>query len=158
MTLEDELLIARDRIKELESALGIGDDLMPYRLMGFSPHEAAIVRTLMTRPVMTKEQALLAMYAEDPERRFDVQVKIVDTVICYARRKLRKLGISVETLGPGLGYRMSALDKARAQALLAVQVDLLACSGDEQRLRVNRVVAAERRHRADNGHFARAAE
>jgi len=118
-SLEDQLEIARDRIKELERALGIGDNLMPYRLLGFSPHESAAVHTLLKRPMATKEQILQAMYAQDPERRWDiVGTKMADTVICITRKKLRRLGVSIETLGLGVGYRMPDESKARLEDLV----------------------------------------
>lgn len=117
--LEDQLQVAKDRIKELEQALGIGDDLMPYRMMGFSPHESAVVNVLFKRPVATKEQILQAMYGQEPERRWDiVGTKMADTVICITRKKLRRLGVAIETLGLGVGYQMPVADKAALGRLM----------------------------------------
>jgi hypothetical protein len=120
--LEDELQTARDRIKELEAALGLHDDIQPLIRLGLSKSEARVVSLLSKRQHVTREQALLAIYAEDPERRYDVQDQVVDVFICNARRKLRRLG--VEFGSPALwsargGYVMPGDSKSRLAKLIA---------------------------------------
>jgi hypothetical protein len=120
--LEDELQIARDRIKELEAVLGIGDDLMPLRLLGLTPHEAKLVNVIRRRNVATRTQAMIAMYGGDDDRRLDVLPKVIDVVACNARSKLGRFGVSFGTLR-GMdddgGYHMPGPDKARLARLLA---------------------------------------
>jgi hypothetical protein len=137
--LEDELEIARDRVKELEQALGIGDDLMPLRHLGLSPQQARLVNAIHKRSVVTKAQAMMAIYAADDDRRFDVLPKILDTIVCNARHRLRRFGVSFETINGREdegGYRMTDRDKSRLDGLLA--------SGVRWRLRPERKMLPER--------------
>ena len=120
--LEDELQIARDRIKELERALGIGDDLMPLRMLGLSPFEARLVNVIRKRDTVTRTQALIAIYDGDDDRRLDVLPKVLDVFTSNARRALGRFGVSFETLngaGDNGGYYMPGPDKARLTRLIA---------------------------------------
>ncbi len=120
--LEDELELARDRARELEVALGIGDDLMPLRMLGLSPQQARLVNAMHKRRVLTRTQALMAIYASDDDRRFDVLPKILDVIASHSRRKLRRCGIEFETLrgaGDDGGFYMPGPDKSRLAKLLA---------------------------------------
>jgi hypothetical protein len=156
--LEDELELARDRVRELEKALGIGDDIMPLRLLGLSAQEAVVVNLLTRRDVVTRDQILIAMYSEDEERRFDVQPKIVDVVCSKARQKLRPLGVSFGSIfkagggrDEGGAYRMPGPDKARLAKLVASNARCFVAGSSIKR--------KSRRHiRADNGQFRHAAE
>lgn len=64
--------------------------------------------------VRSKEQLLLALYwqrhdGEEPE------IKIIDVWICKMRRKLRRLGVEIDTVW-GTGYRFVLLASERAAA------------------------------------------
>jgi DNA-binding response OmpR family regulator len=132
--LEDDLEIARDRVKELEQALGIGDDIMPLRLLGLTPMQARLVNLLWKRDTVTRDQILIVLYQDDYERRFDVQSRIVDVICCQARKRLRKHGITLGSLfKPGMrsdggGYRMPPESKEKLTAVLgALKAPVEAC-------------------------------
>jgi hypothetical protein len=132
--LEDELEVALDRVKDLERALGIGDDIMPLRMLGLTPLQAKLVNLLSKRDVATRAQILMVLYQDDYERSFDVQPRIVDVVCCQARKRLRKHGITIESLfKPGMrsdggGYRMPPESKQKLTAALgALKAPVEAC-------------------------------
>lgn len=125
-SLKAALDAAQDRINELERALGIGDDLTPLRLLGLGPQEAAVVNLLMKRSLVTRHQLLVAIYADNEDRRFDVmQTPLVGAVAGRARMKLNRLGVTFASLykqgqrSEAGGYRMSGADKARLAKLIA---------------------------------------
>jgi len=119
--LEDELEVARERIRELEAALGADDLLLPLRMLGLSQAESRIVNLLRKRDYATKEQLSLAVYIDDPERRFDVQPKCLDVMVHTTREKLAGWGVTFTTLARGQnpGYRMAGPDKGRLARLIA---------------------------------------
>lgn len=103
----------RERIAHLEAALGM--NINPHVVLGLTPHEAAIFGILVERGSATRDQIMHALYAlrhdgEEPE------VKIVDVLVCKARKKLQRFSISIETVW-GQGYRMSAECRDRARKL-----------------------------------------
>lgn len=121
-SLTNALERAQDRINELERAIGIGDDLMPLRMLGLSPQQARLVNAMRKRGVLTRTQALMAVYDENDDRRFDVLPKILDVIVSNTRKTLARFGISFETMR-GLdndgGYYMRGPDKSRLAKLLA---------------------------------------
>lgn len=136
--LEDELQLARDRVKELEAALGIGDDLAPIRRMGFSPQEAAVVNVLVKRDTVNREAVMQAIYGADPERRYDVQDKLADVHLSRVRVKLGRMGVDLVSLGWLLGWRLTPPGKARFARLLASGAALSIGGPSDMRLAANR--------------------
>ena len=85
--------------------------------------EIALLSVLLKRSQATKEQlhsAAKQSRAGEPQE--DTEPKLVDVVICHMRKKLKPLGIAIETVW-GIGYlitaahRTLALDMLQAAAL-----------------------------------------
>lgn len=136
--LKDALDLAQQRIDDLEKAMGIGDDLTPLRLMGFTPDEAKVVRALERLPIMSRQAGMLAIYGDDPDRRFDVGERLVDVVICKIRAKLRRIGVELDNAGYGLGWSLTSSAKARLSWLIATRPALTAEGDRDQRHAANR--------------------
>jgi len=125
-------------IQELRNVLGANDDIDPLRMLGLSPLEARLVNALLKRPIVTKPQAMYAMYVDDPDKRLDVQDKMVDVMICKARKVLKRVGVNIETIGHSLGWRMLGPDKSRLQSLIRCRAAVLNGKPSDGRLRANR--------------------
>ena len=74
------------------------------RFATLTAHEYEILQTLRTHAprVLTKEALLVAVYQlqhEEPE------IKIIDVWICKLRKKLKPLGVNIDTVW-GRGYRL----------------------------------------------------
>lgn len=152
-TFSDTLQLARDRIRELETALGLGDDLAPLRLLGLTIQQARVVNLLLRREIVTKLQVLAALYVDDPDRRYDVQDKIADVVMSKARHNLARLGVTFGSAGHGLGFRMLSPDKSRLRRLIESKARFMTGRSTDMRQS-----AARQRVRDDGGKFTTAAE
>lgn len=122
-SLTNALERAQDRIGELERAFGSDADLMPLMRLGLTPSEARVVHLVRTRELATGGQIKFAIYADDPDRMTEVNADCNLKVFVHkARKKLRRLGLSIETVGRGegaSGYRMPGPDKQRLAKLIA---------------------------------------
>ena len=150
--LKIALDIAQQRIDDLEKALGIGDDIGPICRMGFTEQEAKLVNALVKLPVVSRQALNAAAYDEVPDRRFDVQDKSIDVVLCRVRQKLARLGVEIEQLGFRNGWRITLAGKARLARLVASGARIDAGRPSDMRH------AANRRPRASNGVFRPSAE
>lgn len=146
--LKEALDLAQQRIDDLETASGLRDDTGPIRALGFSPHEARFVNALVKQPSVNKTGALMALYAEDPDKRFDVQDKIVDTYACVVKGKLRRLGVTMESIGHKLGWRITGPGKARLARLVASGARCLSGLPSDMRCDQARQAASRRALRA----------
>lgn len=97
----------RDRIEQLESALGM-DFLAPieWRL---TASENRVFGVLMAREIATKNAVMAALYAD--HGRDEAEIKIVDVLICKIRRKVKPFGIEIGTRW-GEGYYLTPAMKA----------------------------------------------
>jgi two-component system cell cycle response regulator CtrA len=111
--LEAENGRLRDRVMELEDVLGFSIEMPIY--LGLSSAEARVFGALMKRPTWTKDQLMAALYSHRPED--PPEMKIVDVFICKLRKKLKPIGVEIETLW-GQGYRLSPAMRDRAMAII----------------------------------------
>lgn len=123
MTLRDDYVASierendelRERVAALEGQLGmLFDAPLVLELTG---QEARIFGMLLRRDVLTKDAAMLGLYGHRNADE-EAEPKIIDVFICKMRKKLTPFGIAIETIW-GRGYRMPAVSKAAAQALVA---------------------------------------
>lgn len=84
-------------------------------LFCLTAREGELFNLLMTRDLMTKESALLAMYSGRADDAPDL--KIVDVYLCKIRGKLKPYQIEITTHW-ARGYSMTAAMKARVHALV----------------------------------------
>lgn len=115
--VETENEILRERVIELEELLGFR--LTVPLIFGLTGQEAKLFGFLLKREIVTKEQSMTALYTElwgEKER----EIKIVDVFICKMRSKLKKFGITIETVW-GRGYRMTPEVKALVEGFMVVQ-------------------------------------
>jgi len=122
MTLRDELVEKleaeneelRARVARLEETLGMRIET-PLQLR-LTRQEGRVFGILLKRELVTKIQALDALYGHLPEQD-EAKIKIIDVFVCHMRRKLKPFAIEIETVW-GQGYRMPAASKALAAELL----------------------------------------
>lgn len=109
-----ELQATIERLQEENAALveqlvELKPPPVDYRL---TASEARIVACLARRPMASKSQLMLALYAgrvnDEPD------IKIVDVLICKVRKKLEPLGISIKTRW-GQGYFFDEETRARVR-------------------------------------------
>jgi two-component system cell cycle response regulator CtrA len=112
-TLERENDALRARVRDLEEQFGFTFECPPQ--FGLTAQEARIFGLLLKKPLVTKEFAVSALYFH---RQDEAEIKIVDVLICKARKKLKPHNIAIETVW-GQGYRLPAESRAIAERLLA---------------------------------------
>jgi len=109
-----ELQAAVDRLTEENAQLV--DRLMeskpPPVEWRLSVSEARILSCLARRPTATKPQLMMALYAGRIDDEPDI--KIVDVLVCKARKKLLPLGIRILTQW-GHGYYLDDATRARVR-------------------------------------------
>jgi len=113
-----ELERLRDRVEQLEQALGV-DRSLTSRLrtaFGLEPGVAQVMGMLMKRDFVTHDALYVVLYAARPECDWP-DARIVDTQISRPRRALRRHGITIRTQW-GEGWSMSPADKARVHAVM----------------------------------------
>lgn len=116
-SLTNALERAQDRINELERVFGSDAEILPLIAMGLTRSEAKAVYLLMNREMVSARQVMLAIYAQDPDQINEVNAyPNMKVFISNARRKLARIGVSIDTIGWGDGYRMMAHDKAKLAA------------------------------------------
>lgn len=101
--LEEENYQLRERIMLLEQALTADYDRMP--IGGLTSSEAVVLAAISSTPEGASKQRIFeTLYAmrssgEVPE------TKIVDVLVCKIRKKLKAIGVDIETVW-GWGYRL----------------------------------------------------
>lgn len=116
--LQREAQAAIEAKDDAFDTFGLTESDFALRLLGFTATEARIVNVLLSREVVTKEQALFAAHAASPEDRLEVSTKLVDVFVCKIRPKLRKRGVEIETVW-GTGWRLARMAKERLRAIMA---------------------------------------
>jgi len=113
-TSHAELLQARARIAELETALGGG--FIAPQCFGLTRTEERLVGLMMQLPRVSREQAATALY--DDAHRAMVQTTL--TIQCFIQKvrvKLKAHGIIVNNIY-GAGWAIPAQDKERILAMI----------------------------------------
>ena len=110
LQIENEEL--QESMRQLEAECLGTSMLLPlsWQLTG---SEAALVACIISNPIMTKAMAMHALYAmrHDDAAALD---KIVDVLVCKARKKLAAQGIKIETRW-GVGYFMTEAMRQRCR-------------------------------------------
>ncbi|MET4683702.1 helix-turn-helix domain-containing protein [Brevundimonas faecalis] len=108
--LQATIVRLEDRIQELEAAMGLC--VLPPLEWGLTHSEARLLGALLERELLTKDAAMAVLYrdrgADEPE------IKIVDVLVCKARKKLKPFGIEIGTRW-GVGYFIAPAHKAEAR-------------------------------------------
>lgn len=108
--LEEECLQLREQIAEM-TRLPPGT-AWPEGL-ALTRMEGAMLTALVARGFVTQRALLIATrqygYTKDAE---DVDIKVVQVVICKLRKKLRRFGVRIQTVW-GSGYLLRPEDRAR---------------------------------------------
>lgn len=115
--LEDENEVLRERILQLEQALGYR--LVVPLLFGLTDHESRLLGALLTRDIMSRAQLLTALYGHKPVDD-EPELKIIDVYTCKARAKLKPFGVEISSKW-GVGYYMTKEAKAKVQEYLAAE-------------------------------------
>lgn len=104
---ENERLL--DHIDALEAALGA--DFEPHVCLGLTVQEARVVGLLMKRSRVTRDQIMAVLYGHRHEGE-EPEPKIVNVLVCKARKKLARFGIEIKTIwGQGYGLDDEAKKK-----------------------------------------------
>ena len=112
--LEATLEAEREKVRALERLLVA--DTLPMLGVGLTGKETAILRALYTAPaetVVSKERLIAAVYALTDDL---PEPKIVDVFICKIRKKIRPIGLEIETVW-GDGHRLTAKTRAALDAM-----------------------------------------
>ena len=115
-----ELQKLRDRVAELEEALGAKLQLTPCRSVHLSPTEEKICGLLLQRPVLTLNIFFVCIYGARPECDQPGE-KMLDVWICKLRKKLGPLGVAIQTKW-GAGYYLDQESRTKLAALLEDRV------------------------------------
>lgn len=118
LKLEDENDYLRRRVRELEQKIGFFFECPPQ--FGLTRQEAVVFGLLLKNPLVTKEFAVSAMYLHKQD---EAEAKIVDVLVCKARKKLKVWDVKIETVW-GQGYRLPPESRAIAERLLAEANDM----------------------------------
>lgn len=115
--LEAEIRRLREIVANYENALGA--DFGPHVALGLTATEARLVGLLVKHGSVTKDRIMSALYGlrsdvEEPD------IKIVDVLVCKARRKLAGFGIKIGTIW-GQGYSMDEASRARCRDICGAQ-------------------------------------
>lgn len=118
-----ELERLRDRVAELEEALGLTADLprglIPREIVGTRQGALGALRfigVLLTRPFGSREAIYSAFYGDRPEVRQPC-LKVLDVYASCARKILSAHGIELQTIR-GEGWRLDAANKAKLRAVI----------------------------------------
>lgn len=114
-----ELQRLRDRVEELEDLAGMGDDDVSLlrQATGLTLAQCKILGVIRKRRRIAPRQMIHGyVYGGRPECD-QPDIKIIDVLISQARKKLRPLGIEIET-GWGTGYQMTEPNRTALTALM----------------------------------------
>jgi len=107
----------RTRLEGLEEA--ISHEIPAFMKMGIlRKSECAVLGMMMKRDVVTRDGLMEYLYGT---RNAPPDTKIIDVFICNIRKKLRHLGVDIETVF-GVGYRLTATSKAIIRNIGKVEV------------------------------------
>lgn len=99
--LRGELEEANETIIQLRALLAPPEMAFPAHWK-LTPKESDLLRVLMATPEITKEHLITALYDQDP----DVEIKVIDVLVCKLRRKVLMDDVKIETVR-GRGYRIA---------------------------------------------------
>jgi two-component system cell cycle response regulator CtrA len=102
------------RVEQLEDMLT--SNVSEPILDGLTRSEGVVLGLLMQREVATKDMIMTALYGHRLDADDTVGDKIVDVFVCKLRRKIKGLGIFIETQR-GVGYFLSRDSKAMVKKL-----------------------------------------
>lgn len=133
MSSEEQIELLKETISRLEGQVhalqeALTGDITPHVAFGLTPTEATIFSILVHRGKSTKTQIWNALYGLRPDD--GAEMKIVDVLVCKARKKLSKFGIRIETLW-GFGYAIPAESLARVREILDGTGDDVRGSGEQ---------------------------
>lgn len=120
-TLKKENEQLRERVAFLEASL-VYEKPLPLEWQ-LTNSEAKLVGALLVRPILNKEQLHAVLYAGKTNSDANTELKIVDVLICKARKKLGVFGINIETAW-GKGYFISEACRNRFRSLQSARESL----------------------------------
>lgn len=110
-----ELEQLRDRVEQLEGVIGLSLHLP--NALNLTPLKSRIVGILMNREIVSRDMFLDTIYGDKPEP----DPKTIEVHITQIRRKLSPHGIDIKN-HYGVGWYLSAPDKAKLKTLIAEEV------------------------------------
>lgn len=120
--LENDLEAALLRIRDLESSTF--DEYIAPLSLKMTRKENCILRLLLTRDVVSRNLAMLALYNSD-YRRDPPDARIVDVFVSNVRKKLVNVPATIQTIW-GTGWALSREDKDRILSLSETPARLVA--------------------------------
>lgn len=117
MTHVSELQQLRDRVEELEEALGIAaGQLDQFGCLGLAPLPTSLMGMLYKSNIVSREAAFVALYGSRIECD-QPDIKNLDVYIWRVRDRLKRYGITVNSQR-GVGWYMTQENKAKLRAYL----------------------------------------
>jgi hypothetical protein len=113
-----EVQLLKDRVEELEMALGQSEELRIALAARFGLYgmQASIVAMLLERPGITYEGTHAVLYGRRPLRS-QPALKTLNGHVHFCRKKLKPFGIEIESL-IGLGWRLTPENKQKIREAL----------------------------------------
>lgn len=117
MTLQEENEMLRERVRQLEVALGATDNSAMATKFGLSASLMILLQMMVKKPIMLRDAAMLALYGHYADRDTPDE-KIIDIFISQLRKKMEPFGVKIIT-DWGRGYYLSDESKKIIADLVA---------------------------------------
>jgi hypothetical protein len=121
----------RNRVEELQSLLGVGNDDVSQLLtvLDATPQQCEMIGFMLRRSVATRTALHTVLFGARPDCD-QPEIKLIDVQMVRVRVALKKVGVEVRTEWGSGGWAIPAADKARLRALMAGAAD--AITADER--------------------------
>jgi DNA-binding response OmpR family regulator len=113
--LRREVEALRDALEAMRGALASDAGLKIIEIGKLTLSERLLLGLLMRRHRATKDQMMTMLYADRPDD--EPTSKILDTMICKMRKKLKPHGVEIRTIH-GAGYELPPASREIIKALM----------------------------------------
>lgn len=105
----------RDRVEKLEKSIGL--KVVGWPVAGMSAMEWQMAQLLLRRQRISRESAFDAIYGSHHESDQPESLRVIDTIVCRMRKRLRGYGITVKNVWHE-GYYLDADSRSRLKELV----------------------------------------
>ena len=115
----------RNRVEELQSLLGVGNDDVSRLLtvLDVTPQQCEMVGFMLRRAVATRTALHTVLFGARPDCD-QPEIKLIDIQMVKVRKALEKVGVEVRTEWGSGGWAIPAADKAKLRRLMSREGDV----------------------------------
>ena len=126
----------RNRVEELQSLLGVGNDDVSQLLtvLDATPQQCEMVGFMLRRSVATRTALHTVLFGARPDCD-QPEIKLIDVQMVKVRKALEKVGVEVRTEWGSGGWAIPAADKTRLRRLMSGEGEALVVEGANLRER-----------------------